>query len=127
MGTKTVGMTVTFLAGAGKMVGSFLMLEAAVTLDGACVMLDGLGGAGRMAGRGLDLTCVVTVGADRLGVIWVGHGLMLTVVRTGAILLSFLEVTARVVNPTPKIYFKKYINCKGPAAFEKVITKLLIL
>lgn len=107
MGTKTVGMTVTFLAGAGKMVGSFLMLEAAVTLDGACVMLDGLGGAGRMAGRGLDLTCVVTVGADRLGVIWVGHGLILTVVRTGAILLSFLEVTARVVNPTPKIYFKK--------------------
>ena len=32
-------------------------------------MFDGLGGAGRMAGRGLDLTCVVTVGADRLGVI----------------------------------------------------------
>ena len=109
MGTKTVGMTATLLAGAGRMVGSFLMLEAAVTLDGACVMLDGLGGAGRMAGRGLDLTCVVTVGADRLGVIWVGHGLILTVVRAGEILLSFLEVdcvTARVVNPTPKIYKK---------------------
>lgn len=106
MGTKTVGMTATLLAGAGRMVGSFRMLEAAVTLDGACIMLDGLGGAGRMAGRGLDLTCVVTVGADRLGVIWVGHGLILTVVRAGEILLSFLEVdcvTARVVNPTPKI------------------------
>ena len=49
------------------MVGSFLMLVVLTAVDGA--MLDGLGGAGRMAGRGLDLTCVVTVGADRLGVI----------------------------------------------------------
>ena len=56
-------MTATFFAGAGKMVGSFLTLAVVGALVGACVMLDGLGGAGRMAGRGLDLTCVVTVGA----------------------------------------------------------------
>lgn len=67
-GTRTVGRTVaTLFAGAGRMVGSFLMLVVLTAVDGA--MLDGLGGAGRMAGRGLDLTCVVTVGADRLGVI----------------------------------------------------------
>ena len=57
----------TLFAGAGKIVGSFLMLVVLETAVGA--MLDGLGGAGRMAGRGLDLTCVVTVGADRVGVI----------------------------------------------------------
>ena len=43
------------------------MLVVLETAAGAT--LDGLGGAGRMAGRGLDLTCVVTVGADILGVI----------------------------------------------------------
>ena len=57
----------TVFAGAGKIVGSFLMLVVLETAVGA--MVDGLGGAGRMAGRGLDLTCVVTVGADRVGAI----------------------------------------------------------
>lgn len=67
-GTRTVGMTaVTLFAGAGKMVGSFLILAVLETAVGAT--LDGLGGAGRIAGSGLDLTCVVTVGAGRLGVI----------------------------------------------------------
>jgi len=69
MGTNTVGKTATFFAGAGKIVGSFLTLAVVETVTGAWVMLDGLGGAGRMAGRGLDLTCVVTVGAGRLAVI----------------------------------------------------------
>ena len=69
-------------------------------------MFDGLGGAGRMAGRGLDLTCVVTVGADRLGVTWVGDGFRLATVKTGDILVSFLEAdcdctTAWFVRTTP--------------------------
>ena len=59
----------TFFAGAGKIVGSFLTLGVVETLVGTWLTVNGLGGAGRMAGRGLDLTCVVTVGADRLGVI----------------------------------------------------------
>lgn len=37
--------------------------------EAACCRLDGLGGAGSIAGNGLDRTCVVTVGAERPGVI----------------------------------------------------------
>lgn len=71
--------------------GSFLTLVALETAVGGT--LDGLGGAGRMAGRGLDLTCVVTVGADRLGVICVGVGLGQTVAKAEDGLVSFLEVS----------------------------------
>jgi len=88
MGTRTVGRTVaTVFAGAGKMVGSFLTLAVLDTAVGAT--LDGLGGAGRMAGRGLDLTCVVTVGAD--SVICAGDGLGQTVAKAEDGLVSFLE------------------------------------
>jgi len=72
-------------------VGSFLTLAVLETAVGGT--LDGLGGAGRMAGRGLDLTCVVTVGADRLGVICVGVGLGQTVAKAEDGLVSFLEVS----------------------------------
>lgn len=70
--------------------GSFLTLPVLETAVGATV--DGLGGAGRMAGRGLDLTCVVTVGAVRLGAICVRDGLGQTVAKADNDLVSFLEV-----------------------------------
>ena len=68
------------------------MLAVLETAVGAT--LDGLGGAGRIAGRGLNLTCVVTVGAGRLGVIWcVGDGLGHTVAKAEDGLVSFLEAS----------------------------------
>lgn len=67
------------------------MLVVLETAVGAT--LDGLGGAGRIAGRGLGLTCVVTMGADRLGVICVGDGLGHTVAKAEDSLVSFLEVS----------------------------------
>lgn len=74
MGIRIVGRIVaTFFVGVGKMVGSFLMFVVLEIVVG--VIFDGLGGVGRIVGRGFGLICVVTIGVDRLGVICVGDGL----------------------------------------------------
>lgn len=65
------------------------MLPELETAVGATV--DGFGGAGRIVGRGLDLTCVVTVAVVRLGAICVGDDLGQTVANAGDVLASFLE------------------------------------
>lgn len=74
MGIRIVGRIVaTFFVGVGKMVGSFLMFVVLEIVVG--VIFDGLGGVGRIVGRGFGLICVVMMGVDRLGVICVGDGL----------------------------------------------------
>lgn len=92
MGIRIVGRIVaTFFVGVGKMVGSFLMFVVLEIVVG--VIFDGLGGVGRIVGRGFGLICVVTIGVDRLGVICVGDGLGYIVVKVEDGLVFFLEVS----------------------------------